>query len=108
MGWQLIRDGMAQRPNWNISHAAALILYRMAAAAHDKDTSEYSARYYFGGWKPLAAALGYQVDDDGPLPAAAHRAVARAIRELTDQGLIKPADSNDRAGRHHRTYILTY
>ena len=108
MGWQLIRDAIAQRPNWNISDRAAHVLYRMAVTAQDKDTKEYAARYYFGGWKPLALALGYQFEDHEPLPRPAHLAVARAIRELTDIGLIKPADDNPTAGRHHRTYILTY
>ena len=108
MGWQLIRDAIAQRPVWNISDRAAHVLYRMAVTAQDKDTKEYAERHYFGGWKPLAMALGYQLEDDGPLPADAHRAVARALRELIDRGLIKPGEDNIKAGRRHRTYLLTY
>ena len=108
MGWQLIRDAHAQRPNWSITNNAFTVLSRMAITAHDKDTSEYDARYYFGGWKPLALSLGYQVEAAELLPPDAKRAVARALRELIDQGLIKPGDDNQHAGRRHRNYILTY
>lgn len=75
--------------------AARLILVRMAHTALDADDWPV----YFAGWDTLALALGYEKYDH-----AAEIAVGRAIRQLTDAGLIKP-DGNAPGG--NRRYRIT-
>jgi hypothetical protein len=68
-----------------VSHSARLALFGMAAVAHDTGTKTKPRAQYWGGWEWLARAmLGYAEYD-----AAARAAVARAVRELIDAGLIK-------------------
>ncbi len=69
----------------DLSANAHRCLLVMAFTAHDKGTNDAPARTYFRGWDHLArAALCRDVYD-----APAKQAVARAVRELTDAGLIK-------------------
>jgi len=116
MGYQLVRDAIAHRPTWHISDRAYAVLLRMAFSALDPEhaSEDHPARHYFGGWWPLAMTLGYLPGDewdddllrDQPLPPAAHRAVARALNELTDAQLIKHVGSPNRGRRAN--YELTY
>jgi len=86
VGMSLAAQVLTLRPSWGISDRAAIVLLRMAVSALDRDRAGQDGRLYFGGWEPLAFALGFQ--DYGRGSAAEH-AVARACRELADAGLIK-------------------
>jgi hypothetical protein len=78
-----------------LSPAAIGCLLVMAHVALDKPTKRDPARIYFGGWEYLGRAALGRTDYD----AAAHRAVARAVRELVDVGLVK--DVGRRNGMRH-------
>lgn len=67
----------------------------MAVLAKDTDTPPT----YWGGWPYLAPALGFTSYD-----VTAKRAIARAVRELADAGLIK-AHGSPGPG-HNVTYQL--
>jgi len=83
-----------------LSPAAISCAHIIALNAHDTGTKTIPARIYFRGWEHLArAALGRATYDD-----AAERAVARALTELIDAGLIKPIGR--RSGR--RTGLAMY
>lgn len=87
------------------SHAARLVLVRMAVSAIDKDLEPR----YWGGWEPLARALGRRPNIDGTWPSdaaelAAQRAVDRAVATLTKSGLIKRLNT-PRPGRQAE-YLL--
>lgn len=69
-----------------LSGNAIACLYVMAHVALDKPTKHEQARVYFAGWEYLArTALGRLDYSD-----TERRAVARALRELIDAGLVKP------------------
>lgn len=72
------------------SHAARLVLTRMAVTAKDAD----SVPRYWDGWEPLASALGRTPNEDGTWPTsaaenAARRAVDRTVATLIRDGLIE-------------------
>lgn len=94
VGWHLTTDattlGLTGRLA-GLSPAAISTLYVMAHVAIDKPTKRDPARVYFAGWEYLARTAFGRSEYDG----AAHRAVARAVRELLDAGLIKDV------GRRH-------
>lgn len=108
MGSSLVNRAIAMRPNWpQLSGVAMQILYRMCLTALDHDGAEMPACHYFAGWRPLAMMLGYKDSgDDESMHPAAHRAVARGIRELTDCGVIGRAPPEIQAGYKHRVYVI--
>jgi len=67
----------------NQSDRALAVLFVMASVARDSATRKVDAGVYYAGWELLARVLGFKVYNP-----AAERAVARAIRELTDAGLV--------------------
>lgn len=79
-------------PRPDLTDRARVVLAAMASVAHDQDDQPV----YFAGWEPLALALGYA----DPQPNSdAQRAVTRALRCLTDAGLI---DADPDKPRHHK------
>jgi DNA-binding transcriptional ArsR family regulator len=88
MGSELYGRVTSLQMNGNLhalSGPAYSALVAMAIVAHDRDTKTSPARLYFAGWELLArTALRRDEYDD-----AAERAVARAIKQLRDAGLIK-------------------
>lgn len=84
----------------NHSDRALACLLVMASIARDTPTPKVDAGLYYGGWPLLARCLGFKVYNP-----AAERAVARAIRQLVDAGLVVP---EGKPGTHNRqVYRLT-
>lgn len=88
MGWRLVGQATALTGAGSLpglSPNARLVLLGMARVAHDKGSPpDIPEACYWGGWEYLATFwLGYPKYDH-----AAEVAVARAIRELIDAGLI--------------------
>jgi hypothetical protein len=109
MGFSLVNAALGIRPTRSkISVPAYLVLLHMCATAMDRDRPDGTpGRLYFAGWKPLAITLGYPAPmDDGPLEPAAHQAVARAVRELREAGLIGYADPWTQRGFNARVYVI--
>ena len=104
MGTQLLRIVEAHtKLLGTLSPNARTALYVMALNAHDHGTTDAPPRTYFRGWDHLAAAaLGREEYD-----SAAHRAVARVIRELTDAGLIVTAGRRNGSPTGRVMYRLT-
>lgn len=69
-----------------LSHSARLVLFGMAAVAHDTGTKTKPRAQYWGGWEWLARACLGRTEYD----AVAKAMVGRAIRELIDAGFVKP------------------
>lgn len=70
------------------------VLGYMCITALDKPNGKgQPAGLYFGGWEPLALALGY----DG-LTDAAKTKVKRAVKGIRDKGLVKPLVSHAQYG----------
>jgi hypothetical protein len=83
MGVALIGEALrVMDGNTKLSGNARSALLAMAYRALDKGKGDRPPRVYFGGWLYLQASLR------GEITPASHRAVARAMDELTDQGLI--------------------
>jgi hypothetical protein len=106
MGAQLLGEAMsamfwqaaAEKRPLNPGHRLVLVV--MARRALDNPTKRHPGRIYWGGWQILAQeGLNYP---DWP-DEAAKQAVARAIRDLTDRGLIRlyPVQT-----RPHRRYEI--
>lgn len=81
-------------------HAAELtaaeltVLGYMCLVALDKENVKgQPAGLYFGGWEPLALALGYDELND-----AAKTKVKRAVKGIRDKGLIKPLVAHAKTG----------
>lgn len=106
MGSQLFREVAAMSMNHDermkgLTTRSRLVLFAMAFNAHDTGTDSTDARCYFGGWEHLATHyLGYHGGDDTP----GEQAVTRAIRELTQRGLITQVGRKHRRG--NRVYEL--
>lgn len=84
----------------NQSDRALVLLLAMASVGRDTATTKVEAGVYYGGWPLLARVLGFKTYN-----AAAERAVARAVRELVDAGLIT---REAKPGPHNRqVYRLT-
>jgi hypothetical protein len=66
---------------------AKLVLVTMALHSLDPGAKRGEPLHYFGGWQVLAMSLGFE--DYG---ITAKSAVARAVAELVDKGLVKPVD----------------
>ena len=72
----------------------------MASIGRDQPKGKVLSGVYYGGWELIAKALGYE-----EYTPAAERAVARALAELTNAGLIEPLG---RAGQGRRqAYRIT-
>jgi hypothetical protein len=69
----------------DLSHSARLVLFGIAAVAHDTGTKTKPRAQYWGGWEWLARACLGRTEYD----AAAKAAVGRAVAELVGAGLIK-------------------
>ena len=106
MGNQLAQHAvalmMAGGRTKELSPSARAVLIAMALSAHDTGTKRIPPAYYYRGWTHLAQVLGYP--DLGP---GGKSAVARAIRQLTDAGLLERDDSGRPADWHARGYRLT-
>lgn len=95
MGIGLVKAAIVTQGNLPVQQYKVLL--RMCVSARDKPVGEFPERVYTGGWEPLAAALGYDVDD--PKKSAWMRVeISRICRDLSDRGLIKPLVDKPRAG----------
>lgn len=95
MGSRLVARALLPLAELHLSPRARLVLVRMCVSAKDADQPPT----YYGGWPHLAEALGFTSYD-----RAAHSAVTRAVRELSDSGVIKAYGA---AGPGHNvTYAL--
>ena len=70
----------------HLTRAEREVLWVMALNALDQETNGTEAGLYFRGWAHIAACIGYGGKEWEP---GAERAVARAIKGLTDKGFIK-------------------
>jgi hypothetical protein len=96
VGYQLVARVEALALDGRLSMLSApayAVLLCMAHNAHDSGTKDAPRSTYFRGWEHLARVALRRPTYDRP----AHLAVARAVRELTDLGLIK------RTGRRGET-----
>lgn len=91
-------------------HAADLtageltVLGYMCLVALDKPNGKgQPAGLYFGGWEPLAIALGYQ---EG-LTDAAKTKVKRAVKGIRAKGLVKPMVAHAQTGER-QVYRITF
>lgn len=98
MGHRLAR---AVSEGWpDLPGNAFKVLLRMALVALDQpDKRGRPAELYYGGWEPLADALGHT-----SLTPAAHTAVRKALKTLTDAGVVKPMNHARQGTR--QTYRL--
>ena len=81
MGSRLVAHACMPMAELGLSPRARLVLIQVARMSKDTDDPPV----YYGGWPFLADVLGFDSYTTG-----AHQAVARAVRELTTAGLIKP------------------
>jgi len=80
----------------DIRPQARVVLLDMASVARDRGETP---GIYWAGWAHLAQTLGYPT-----YSPTAHRAVARAVRELIDAKLIRPINE---PGRGRQAYEIT-
>jgi hypothetical protein len=109
MGYTLVTEALGIRATHpKITVHAYLVLVYMCSTAMDRERPDGTpGRLYFAGWKPLAVVLGYpRAMDDGPLERPAERAVARAIRELRQAGLIGLAEPYTQRRFNARVYVI--
>jgi hypothetical protein len=83
-----------------ISPRGFRVLNRMCWHAMDNARGDTPAHIYFGGWGPLALLFPTLS------PLGQETAVARAIRELVNAGLIKPIGTAARGHRQHYEITL--
>jgi hypothetical protein len=89
------------------------VLNRMAWTALDKPKDGRPPRLYFGGWEPLAHAMGHDVPPDDRAPDSRRvrkklaSYVATAMSKLVRAGAVEPIGGKARAG-HRQTYRLTF
>lgn len=72
----------------------------MASIGRDKPKGHVERGVYYGGWELLSRCLGYKT-----FTPAAQRAVARAVAELLDAGLIMPCGKH--GPNRRQAYRLT-
>jgi hypothetical protein len=80
----------------------------MALVALDKpNTNGQAPGLYFAGWEPLALALGFELPTNGDDERRRdlYEVVARAVRTLKREGLIKPLVDHPRT-RHRQCFEL--
>lgn len=83
------------------------VLLRMSWQALDRDQGDRPARLYFGGWEPLALAMGFEVPkDDAVRLDTIKRNVKRAVRELVDAELIEAVGGRPGFGTRQTYRIL--
>lgn len=80
--------------------ARAVLLY-MAGVTLDVDSDSTPAGHYYGGWDRLARTLGHPNADHN---TAGERAVARALRELRERGIVRRVGSTEEQ-RRWSTYV---
>ena len=105
MGTQLVRqvEAMAMHGTLDrLTMAARLVLWVMATDAHDTGRGDTPAACYFRGWEHLASVLGHR-----GLTSAGQSAVARAMRELQDAGLVKAEEGSGLPRLRKQVYRLT-
>src|SRR4051794_5319020 len=88
-----------------LNAAELIVLGYMCLVALDKENGKgQPAGLYFGGWEPLALALGYDA-----LTEAAKTKVKRAVRGCRDKGLIKPMVAHAQTGERqvYRIQVAT-
>jgi hypothetical protein len=90
-------------------HAADLtagelvVLGYMCLVALDKENGKgQPAGLYFGGWEPLALALGYD-----ELTPAAKEKVRRSVKGIREKGLVKPMVAHAQTGER-QVYRITF
>jgi hypothetical protein len=88
MGLYAAKNAVLVAARLNLGNTAARLLLHMALECWDDadNPAGQEPRRYFAGRETSAIALGFLAPDNGS--EAAHRAVKRAIRELTDSGAI--------------------
>lgn len=108
VGADLVLEAIAKRPLWDLQPRSFMVLMRMCSSALDRENGTAPGRTYYGGWVPLAMMLGHPAPDDTePLADTAKQAVKRAIRDLTDAGLIKALPEDEQAQYRYRAYRIT-
>ena len=86
----------------DLTASEVVVLGYMCVTALDKENGKgQPARLYFGGWEPLALALGYDELSD-----AAKTKVKRAVKGLRARGLIKPMVAHAKTGERQVYRIL--
>lgn len=92
MGASLVGLALANAgPRLGRHHSARVALVRMALTAKDTDAEPL----YFGGWRPIAHALGL-----GGTNESKRTAVSKLWLTLKDEGLIAPNKDSERGGRN--------
>lgn len=88
MGLYAAKNAVLVAAQLRLGNAATRLLLHMALECWDSADNPSGAppRRYFGGRETAAIALGFLAPDNGS--EQAHRAVKRAIRELTTKGAI--------------------
>lgn len=111
MGIELVK--LASHHHRRLSGNAFKVLTAMCLAALDRPTEAgRPARLYFGGWEPLAFALGHDVPaDDGTAAVRAARArsqeyVRRAVADLARGGAVERMTTARQGER--QVYRLTF
>lgn len=110
MGAELAK--LVMHSHAGLSGNAFKVLTRMAWTALDRPSGDgRPARLYFGGWEPLAIALGNDVPDASDPAARGRRKklqdyVGRALQEIERAGAIKRLEDHPKAGRR-QTFELT-
>lgn len=111
MGYSVAREAACVGPG--IGLAARVVLLAMSNIALDAPSNGRPPRVYWGGWKPLAIALGGALPPDTDRSAEATRLrrnlrarVEKAVRELRTAGLIVDVGAPAHAG-WNQTYLIT-
>src|SRR5690349_19966600 len=86
-----------------LSASELIVLGYMCLVALDKENGKgQPAGLYFGGWEPLALALGYDSIDT----KAAKERVRKAVKGVREKGLIKPMVAHAQTGERQVYRIL--
>lgn len=93
MGIDLTKQLFARHAHGLTAGELTVLGYMCVVALDKANDRGQQARLYFGGWEPLALALGY----DG-LTSAAKEKVRRSIKGCRSKGLIKPLIAHAQTG----------
>ena len=77
-----------------------VVLFTMALHSLDPDKGVVDPLHYYGGWHKLAMSLGFH-----EYTPSAERAVARAIAQLVDKGVVKPVDYSRAGSRVYQLHL---
>lgn len=86
----------------NLTAGELTVLGYMCLVALDKENGKgQRAGLYFGGWEPLALALGYP-----SLTPAAKEKVRRSVKGIREKGLVKPLVAHAQTGERQVYRIM--